>query len=160
MYAIFFYADVKIITILVVFALLITTYVAFRFQFLFKAVIPSLSVISLFLIFYNTVLGRQPSDNHQFLLMADYNGGFWREMLMNAMLFFPLGLSLPHFIRSYKYSILIAFLLSIAIETWQYLAGTGLAQGTDIIMNTLGAAIGASSYIIALKLQRILSKKD
>lgn len=153
MYAIFFYADIKIITILAAFALLITTYVAIRFRTIFKTVIHAVTVISLLLIFYNTVLGRQTSNNHHFLLIADYNSGFWREMLMNAVLFFPLGLSLPYMLRSYRYSILIAFLLSLAIESWQYWAGTGLAQGTDVIMNTLGVMIGGLSYLFS-KIQK------
>ncbi len=147
MYAILFYADIKLIVLLAVLAMLLTGFAAVKFRAVFKVIIPFVVIISLFLIIYNTVLGRQSSDAHQFLLIANYNSGFWREMLMNALLFFPLGLSIPYMLNSYKYSILIAFIVSLAIETWQYLAGTGVAQGTDVIMNILGVAIGGLSYV-------------
>ena len=45
-------------------------------------------------------------------------------------------------------TISIGFLISVSIESWQYFAGTGLAQGTDVIMNTLGAAIGTIPWVI------------
>lgn len=92
-----------------------------------------------------TVLHRTASDTHTFVF-ATHNSESTREMFMNALLYYPLGLSLTALIG--PWSILIAFILSIAIESWQYLAGTGLAQGTDVIMNTLGSAIGSMPWII------------
>lgn len=109
----------------------------------------SLATILFFAAIYGvlsyTVLGRNPSDNHTFVF-ATNNSESAREMFMNALLYYPLGLSLTVLIG--PWSILIAFILSIAIESWQYLAGTGLAQGTDVIMNTLGSAIGSMPWII------------
>ena len=67
-------------------------------------------------------------------------------MLMNVFLFFPFGLSLTVLIG--KWSVLAAFLLSVTIEVWQYYAGTGLAQGTDVICNTLGCAIGMIPWVV------------
>lgn len=129
------------------FALVIIVFAAVKFHSVFKVIIPIVLIISLFLIFYNTVLWRQSSDVHWFLLIANYNGGFCRQMLMNALLFFPLDLSLPYAHISNKYSILIALLVSPAIEKRQYMAGTGVAQGTDVIMNTLGVSIGGLSFV-------------
>ena len=37
---------------------------------------------------------------------------------------------------------IISFLLSLGIESWQFAAGTGIAQGTDVLCNTLGACMG------------------
>lgn len=76
-------------------------------------------------------------------------------MFMNALLYYPFGLSLSIFLGSW--SILIALIISISIEFWQYLAGTGLAQGTDVIMNTLGAAIGVLPFIIV---REIVKRQD
>lgn len=106
-----------------------------------------LAMLSVILIFKFTVIGRTPSLTHRFTFFAPYSNEFYREMIMNALLYFPLGLSLSYVIKSFKYSILIAFILSLFIESWQYLAGTGLAQGTDVIMNTLGVVIGGLSYL-------------
>lgn len=65
---------------------------------------------------------------------------------MNALLYYPFGLSLTVLIGSW--SILVAFLTSTLIESWQYLSDSGLAQGTDVVMNTLGATIGVLPYLI------------
>ena len=75
-----------------------------------------------------------------------YTNDFYRELFMNALLYYPFGLTLAAFIG--PWSILAAFLCSFAVETWQYIAGTGLAQGTDVILNTLGCAIGTLPWII------------
>ena len=93
-----------------------------------------------------TVLHRTPSANHQFVWYAEIGDEFYREMLMNAFLYYPFGLTLSTLIG--PVSILIAFILSLTIESWQYFAGTGLAQGTDVIMNTLGCAIGTIPWFI------------
>jgi hypothetical protein len=93
-----------------------------------------------------TVLGRAPSNKHVIVFCAPYGDEFWREMVMNLLLYFPLGLSLPNVIRRYRGSVLLAFLCSCTIELWQYCAGTGMAQGTDVIMNTLGTAAGGTAF--------------
>ena len=40
----------------------------------------------------------------------------------------------------------LALVLAIVIESWQYAAGTGMAQVTDVICNTLGAWIGGIAF--------------
>ncbi len=105
-----------------------------------------LSIAALYGILRYTVLGRSPSSEHSFAFFAAYTNEFYREMFMNALLYFPLGLSLTVLLG--PWSILAAFFLSLGIESWQYFAGTGLAQGTDVICNTLGCAIGALPYTI------------
>jgi glycopeptide antibiotics resistance protein len=100
-----------------------------------------------------TVLGRTPSNTHVIIFCASYGDEFWREMVMNMLLYFPLGLSLPNLIRRYRVSVLLAGVVSCTIEFWQYCAGTGVAQGTDVIMNTLGVAAGG---IVFCALRRLL----
>lgn len=110
----------------------------------------SVNFIGVLIAFYGilsyTVLHRVPSDNHIFTFFADYSNESYREMLMNAFLYYPFGLTLSTLIG--PVSILVGFVVSLAIESWQYFAGTGVAQGTDVIMNTLGAAIGAIPWFI------------
>lgn len=117
---------------------------------LIKRLVTLLSVLLLAVSVYGiarfTLLGRTPSDSHQFAFAAQYTNEFYREMFMNALLYYPLGLSLTVLIG--PWSIFVAFTLSTSIETWQYFAGTGLAQGTDVIMNTLGTAIGAIPWFV------------
>ena len=131
-------------------------------------------LFALYCILFYTVLGRTPSDQHIFTFFAPYTNEFYREMLMNAFLYFPFGLTLSTLLSSthlmnsgenkndvkrvkdkngkaigpVSLTISIGFLISVSIESWQYFAGTGLAQGTDVIMNTLGCAIGTIPWFI------------
>ena len=100
--------------------------------------------VSFFLIFKFTVLGRTPFGLHQFVMMAPYSDEFFRELLMNVFLYFPLGLTLGELIGWHR--IWLALVLAIVIESWQYAAGTGMAQVTDVICNTLGAWIGVIAF--------------
>lgn len=109
------------------------------------------AAVGLLLILKFTVLGRSGSGNHEFLLVAAYSNEFFREMLMNVFLYVPFGVCLGQ--AAGKKTILIAFALSFVIETWQFIAGTGVAQGTDLICNVLGAGLGQG---IMSTLQRII----
>ena len=100
--------------------------------------------VSFFLILKFTVLGRTPSGVHQFVVMAPYSDEFFRELLMNVFLYFPLGLTLGELIGWHR--IWLALVLAIVIESWQYAAGTGMVQVTDVICNTLGAWIGGIAF--------------
>lgn len=106
----------------------------------------------LYLVLRYTVLYRTPSDDHQFMFFAPFNSEFYRELLMNVLLFYPLGLTLTVLIG--PWSILVAFILSFGIESWQYIAGTGVAQVSDVLMNTLGCAIGTVPYLIRFYVER------
>lgn len=65
----------------------------------------------------------------------------------NIIWFVPLGMYVQH--KKTKRGILWAavsgLLLSLFIETMQYLAGTGISELDDLILNTIGAALGALS---------------
>ena len=89
----------------------------------------------------------------------------YRSMLMNIFLFVPLGLSLPivlprrcHSAVNMCLTIVFGFALSAGIEWCQYRYGLGRCEVDDIIMNTLGIAVGASSYVIARIPERRLNK--
>ena len=75
-----------------------------------------------------------------FTWAAAYTNEFFREMFMNAVLYVPFGLAACGLIG--PWGVLAGFLLSAGIEGWQYATGAGLAQGTDVLCNTLGAAVG------------------
>ena len=86
-----------------------------------------------------------------------------RETLwLNAFFFLPLGLSLPYLLpdkiqRKALTTILIAAAFSTCIEAVQFIFKLGLCETDDVIMNTLGAAIGTLSYIAT---RRINARKE
>ena len=80
--------------------------------------------------------------------------GAYQSMWLNAFFFLPFGLSLPFLLpEKLKHKVLVtiiaAALFSICIETAQYYFQLGLCETDDVIMNTLGAALGTISYIAA-----------
>ena len=82
----------------------------------------------------------------------------YRTMLMNVLLFFPIGLSLPFVLGKWKLSIpvtvVLACLFSAGIEYLQYRYSLGRCEVDDIIMNTLGALLGCSAWWISRRRKR------
>lgn len=97
------------------------------------------SLMAVMIILYYSVWGRQPSDIHQFMIFSEYSNEFFRELIMNLFLYFPLGLTCSQIIG--EKTIFLGFLLSFVIEWWQFQAGTGIAQVSDVLCNTLGASV-------------------
>ena len=61
----------------------------------------------------------------------------------NIIWFVPLGFYLAVYKRKpFWITILYGFLLSLFIETMQYVLGTGVSELDDLILNTLGCIIG------------------
>lgn len=85
----------------------------------------------------------------------------YREMLMNVFLFFPLGLTLSnalprtwHRWRRLALTTLTGCVLSAGIEYAQYRFALGMAETDDVICNTLGAFVGASSLLLAHAMEK------
>ena len=114
---------------------------------LWRVLNAAFALAALVMIARYTVLGRTHSEVHSFIFAAWPGPEFYREMVMNAFLYFPLGLSLTELAGGR--SVLFALLLSLSVEAWQYFAGAGIAQGTDVIMNTLGCAVGAIPALLS-----------
>jgi hypothetical protein len=79
--------------------------------------------------------------------------GYWQDVMVNIVGFIPLGFFLLNYIsraRNIPYSwmlvILAGFLLSLTIESLQWFLPTRDSDMTDVISNTLGAALGAGIY--------------
>lgn len=77
----------------------------------------------------------------------------YRTMLMNVFLFQPIGLALPNLLPKKAHpaviTVVFAMLLSIGIEAAQFHYHLGRCEIDDVIMNTLGAAIGAAACGLA-----------
>lgn len=105
-----------------------------------KPVCGAAALLAAVLVLWLTVWNRTPSEEHVFTWAAAYTNEFFREMFMNAVLYVPFGLAACGLIG--PWGVLAGFLLSVGVEAWQYATGAGLAQGTDVLCNTLGAAVG------------------
>lgn len=82
---------------------------------------------------------------------------------LNAFFFLPLGLSLPYILpekirHKAATTIMAALVFSTLTEALQYIFALGLCETDDVIMNTLGAAIGTLSYIACNKLRKTESE--
>lgn len=118
-----------------------------------KPVCGAAALLATVLVLWLTVWNRTPSEEHVFTWAAAYTNEFFREMFMNAVLYVPFGLAACGLIG--PWGVLAGFLLSAGVEVWQYATGAGLAQGTDVLCNTLGAAVG----MLPVWVNRRLTKK-
>lgn len=107
-------------------------------------------------ILYMTVFARGEDPQapvlmpfHSFM-EAKIQPELYRSMLMNIFLFEPIGLSLPNILPKKAHpvaaTVVFALSLSIGIEVSQFYFHLGRCETDDVIMNTLGAAIGAAAY--------------
>lgn len=91
--------------------------------------------------------------------IQDYRDGVksLNSLLMNYLgniaMFFPLGIFLPIFFKKLNFGkvVLSGLLISVIIEVSQYFLSSGYADTDDVIMNTLGAALGAITFFYILK---------
>ena len=119
-------------------------------------------VLSVLLVFYMTLFGREATVHFVELrpfytfVLAQNQVEYYRSFFMNGLLFVPFGLSLPYVLRqdSFKRKLLItlgvAAALSVGVEILQYLYHLGRCEIDDLIANTLGTAIGSLSYLCYL----------
>lgn len=119
-------------------------------------------ILSLFLVVNTTILSREAGERvliltpfYRLIGEGAHPEGL-RLLVMNAFLFQPLGLSFSAILPA-KCSpalriictALFGLLLSIGVENLQYRFALGTAEADDVLMNTLGAAIGAAHIPIA-----------
>lgn len=105
------------------------------------------SGISLQTMFINGTLNLLPFTEYIALLKLHQWWLFTYLFIGNIIWFVPFGCLFP-FIRkksSFGQTILCGFLLSLLIETAQYILGTGISELDDLILNVFGACIG---YVI------------
>lgn len=79
----------------------------------------------------------------------------FREMIMNAVIFLPLGIYLEILFKKYSTGrkIFFVFLISFICEVSQFiLGGVGASDITDIINNMIGGIIGIAIYKVIVKI--------
>lgn len=94
---------------------------------------------------------------------SEYIYAIKKDVIINTMLFAPLGFMLA--MRSKgkcrrPLLLIAAFAISVCAEALQYLLAVGVADITDVICNTVGAALGFALYDISSKLAKGSEKLD
>ena len=107
-------------------------------------------------IIYKTLLFRHVSSEVRYNLMPFWsykaafagNTGLAEEIILNILLYVPLGFVLRSFSPKNKLwqCVLISFLISLSTEIMQLVLRLGLYEIDDIINNTLGGMLGAILY--------------
>ena len=98
-------------------------------------------------ILYETLMFRESGDARTNFVLFSCAGKFLKEqsvrvgVINNIWLFIPLGTGLYRWFQK-KWVLLIPFVMSVAIETTQYITGLGVAEFDDVFDNTMGGWIG------------------
>ena len=115
-----------------------------------------LTIVYVAFILYETLMFRETGDARTNFVLFSYADRFFTEqsvrvgVINNIWLFIPLGTGVHRNIRK-KWVLLIPLLLSIAIETTQYITGLGIAEFDDVFGNTLGGWIGIVIAYMVMK---------
>ena len=106
-----------------------------------------LTIVYVAFILYETLMFRESGDARTNFVLFSYAGEFLKEqsvrvgVINNIWLFIPLGTGLHRWFQK-KWVLLIPFVMSVAIETIQYITGLGIAEFDDVFGNTMGGWIG------------------
>lgn len=115
-----------------------------------------LTTVYIAFILYETLMFRESGDARMNFVLFSYAGKFLKEqsvrvgVINNIWLFIPLGTGLYRWFQK-KWVLLIPFVMSVVIETTQYITGLGIAEFDDVFGNTMGGWIGVLvAYIIMM----------
>ena len=98
------------------------------------------------LILYITIFSRTPGSERIVKgLFWEVQVGYWRNILLNILLFIPLGFLSGVCFKNWKV-VLFGFLLSALIEFTQYVFFLGYCEADDVLNNTIGIAMGFGLY--------------
>ena len=106
-----------------------------------------LTIVYVAFILYETLMFRESGDARTNFVLFSYAGKFLKEhsvragVINNIWLFIPLGTGLYRWFQK-KWVLVIPFVMSVAIETIQYITGLGVAEFDDVFGNTIGGWIG------------------
>lgn len=106
-----------------------------------------LTIVYVAFVLYETLMFRESGDARTNVVLFSYAGKFLKEqsvrvgVINNIWLFIPLGTGLYRWFQK-KWVLVIPFVMSVAIETTQYITGLGIAEFDDVFGNTMGGWIG------------------
>ena len=109
---------------------------------------------------YTDFLDLSPLASYRFTL-TEYNSfDVFKQIIDNILVFVPFGLLFPaacgmkHTKKNYFIVVAAGFLLSLTIETVQFVFSIGFSEVDDIINNTWGCIAGCGAYAFADKLEK------
>ena len=115
-----------------------------------------LTIVYVTFILYETLMFRGSGNARTNFVLFSYVGKFLKVqsvrvgVINNIWLFIPFGTGLYRWFQK-KWVLLIPFVMSVAIETTQYITGLGIAEFDDVFGNTMGGWIGVLVvYIIMM----------
>ena len=127
-------------------------------------ILSSLTIMYIFVVFTVVFLGRISRGDRAYILYPfysyreawnDWSTFGWGSIILNIVMFIPLGILLPLWSeklhRYYKVAF-IGFLFTLFIECVQYVLRLGVFEVDDLIHNTLGTLIGYGIIMIILSL--------
>jgi glycopeptide antibiotics resistance protein len=87
------------------------------------------------------------------LNLIPFTRAYKGEMIANLVAFIPFGVMLGVNFKqaAFRYKIVAIFAFSLAVEITQYALAIGVADITDVIMNTLGGVLGLGAYAASTK---------
>ena len=112
-----------------------------------KSLSVALTIFYVAFILYETLMFRESGNARTNFVLFSYVGKFLQEqsvrvgVINNVWLFIPLGTGLYRWFQK-EWMLLIPFVVSVAIETTQYITGLGIAEFDDVFGNTMGGWIG------------------
>ena len=83
----------------------------------------------------------------------NYSKSYWRNIILNILMFVPFGFLLPLFSDRFKkfyWTLSLGFLFTFGIEVTQYITKRGIFEVDDIMNNWIGALIGYSLVMFLL----------
>lgn len=128
-----------------------------------KSLSVALTIFYVAFILYETLMFRESGDARTNIVLFSYAGRFLKEqsvrvgVINNIWLFIPLGTGLYRWFQK-KWVLVIPFVMSVAIETTQYITGLGIAEFDDVFGNTMGGWIGV--LVAWMWLNRKMSLKN
>lgn len=125
-------------------------------------------VLTVGLIISYTIIGRSHGEAVSLIPFISFANAktqpeLYRTLLMNMFLFLPFGLSLPFALPdNIKHKVLwtvpAGCLFSACIEASQFFFHLGKCETDDVLMNTLGTIIGATSFLIHNAILRLIQR--
>ncbi len=122
----------------------------------------------LFLVLTITLFYRGTSERYTFARKPFWSyTEYWSgsefmlvELLLNIIMFSPIGLLMPGLVRKHRYLKCISFplILTVTIEITQYFTRRGLFQTDDMIHNFLGALLGILLFFVLFEKNRKKNK--
>ena len=89
---------------------------------------------------------------------------FYRTLFMNIFLFVPFGLCAPFALpdkarKKVVITVLSGLLLSLCVEADQFAFSIGRCETDDVLMNTLGALVGATAFLLYSGIKKLINKR-